>query len=147
MPGANAEIVRQAFEAFSRRDVPALLALSDEEIELRPVTARVAGRREPYRGHEGVRAYMADVARYWQELLTEPEELCEEGDLVVATGHVYAWGVGRVIDSPAGWVFRVRNGRLAYGAVYDTRRAALEAAGFAEPRAIMSGRRRLDEAS
>jgi uncharacterized protein len=147
VPATNTDIVRRAFEAFSQRDVSALLALADEEMEFFPATARVAGRDEPYRGHDGMRAYMADVARVWQELLIEPEELREEGEVVVVTGRVYAWGVGRVIDSPAGWVFRVREGRLLYGAVFDTRRAALEAAGIAEPSAIMAACRALDEAS
>ena len=147
MAASNADIVRRAFEAFSRRDVEALVALADEEIEFHPATARVAGRGEPYRGHDGMRAYMADVARIWQELLTEPVELYEAGDVVVAVGRVYAWGAGRVIDAPAGWLFRLRGGRLVYGAVFDTRRAALEAAGLAEPSAIMGARSTLDEAS
>ena len=63
----NADIVRRAFDAFSRRDLSALLAISDPEIEFMPATARVAGRGEPYRGHEGLRTYLADVARVWQE--------------------------------------------------------------------------------
>ena len=73
-----------------------------------PATARVAGRGEPYRGHEGLRTYLADVARVWQELRSEPAEFIEVGDVVVCTGRVYAWGVGRVIDAPAGWVWRLR---------------------------------------
>jgi ketosteroid isomerase-like protein len=145
--GSNADVVRRAFDAFSRRDVEALLALADEEIEFRPATARVAGRGEPYRGHAGMRAYMSDVARIWQELRTEPSQLLEEGELVVVVGRVYAWGVGRVIDSPAGWVFRVRDGLLVYGAVFDTRREAMEAAGLSGEGAIMGGRRAHDEAS
>ena len=68
----NADIVRRAFEAFSRRDLSALLAISDPEVEFMPATARVAGRGEPYRGHDGLRTYLADVARVWQELRSEP---------------------------------------------------------------------------
>ena len=127
--GENADIVRRAFDAFSRRDLNVLLTLVDPEIEFMPATARVAGRAEPYRGHDGLRTYLADVARVWQELRSEPEDFVEVGDVVVCTGRVYAWGVGRVIDAPAGWVWRLRRGLLVEGRVYDTRREALEAGG------------------
>ena len=61
--GENADIVRRAFDAFSRRDLTVLLTLTDPEMEFMPATARVAGRAEPYRGHDGLRTYLADVAR------------------------------------------------------------------------------------
>jgi ketosteroid isomerase-like protein len=131
--GRNADIVRQVFDAFSRRDLPALTALSDPDIVFRPATGRLAGRDEPYRGHEGLRAYLADVAAVWQELRSEPDEYIEVDDLVVCTGRVYAWGVGRVIDAPAGWVWRVRNELVVEGRVYETRRGAYEAAGLPWP--------------
>jgi ketosteroid isomerase-like protein len=132
----NADIVRRAFDAFSRRDLSVLLAISDPDIEFMPATARVAGRGEPYRGHEGLRTYLADVARVWQELRSEPAEFIEVDDVVVCTGRVYAWGVGRVIDAPAGWVWRLRDGKLVEGRVYENQRAALAAAGLGEERGL-----------
>jgi len=128
--GENADIVRRAFDAFSRRDLNVLLTLADPDIEFMPATARVAGRADAYRGYDGLRTYLADVARVWEELRSEPEEFLEVGDVVVCTGRVYAWGVGRVIDAPAGWVWRLRHGRLVEGHVYDTRREALAAGGL-----------------
>jgi ketosteroid isomerase-like protein len=132
--GRNADIVRGVFDAFSRRDADALLALADPDVVFTPPTGRLAGRDEPYRGHEGLRTYLADVARVWQELRSEPDEYIELDDgRVLCTGRVYAWGVGRVIDAPAGWVWRVRDGFLVEGRVYETRRAAYEAVGLAWP--------------
>jgi len=131
--GRNADIVRRVFDAFTRRDVEALLALSDPEIVFTPPTGRLAGRDEPYRGHEGMRTYLADVARVWHELRSEPDEYIELDDRVLCTGRVYAWGVGRVIDAPAGWVWRVRGDLVVEGRVYETRRAAYEAVGLAWP--------------
>jgi ketosteroid isomerase-like protein len=132
--GRNTDIVRGVFDAFSRRDLPALIALADPEIEFTPPTGRLAGRPEPYRGHAGLRTYMDDVARVWEELRSEPDEYIEvDGDTVVCTGRVYAWGVGRVIDAPAGWLWRLRDGLLVEGHVYETRRAAYEAAGLEWP--------------
>jgi ketosteroid isomerase-like protein len=51
----------------------------------------------------------------------------------VCTGRVYAWGVGRVIDAPAGWVWRVRDGLIVEGHVYESRRGAYEAVGLPWP--------------
>jgi ketosteroid isomerase-like protein len=123
---------RQLFACFSRRDVPALLALCDEDVEFLPVTAMVAADGEPYRGHQGITRYVADVARVWEELTVEPSEFHRAGDdAVVAIGRVYAWGVGRVIDAPVGWVWRFApNGRAVYGRVFESRAEALAAAGL-----------------
>ena len=62
---------------------------------------------------KGLRAYLHDVGRVWQELRSEPDHYVEIGDRVLCTGRVYAWGVGRVIDAPAGWVLRLRRRVLA----------------------------------
>jgi ketosteroid isomerase-like protein len=131
--GRNADIVRAVFDAFGRRDAAALLELADPDVVFTPPTGRLAGRSEPYRGHEGLRTYLADVSRVWQELRSEPDEYIELDDRVLCTGRVYAWGVGRVIDAPAGWVWRLRDGLIVEGHVYETRRAAYEAVGMAWP--------------
>jgi ketosteroid isomerase-like protein len=106
--GRNAEIVRELFDAFGRRDTAAVLALADPDIVFTPPTGRLAGR-------------------------AEPDEYVELDDRVLGTGRVYAWGVGRVIDAPAGWVWRLRDGLVVEGSVYETRRAAYEAVGLAWP--------------
>ena len=126
------ETTRQMFERFSRRDVAGLLELCHPELEFLPVTAMVAAEGKPYRGHEGITRYLADVARVWEELTVEPLEfhVCGE-DTVVAMGRVYAWGVGRVVDAPVGWLWRYGpDGRAIYGRVYESRRDALAAAGL-----------------
>jgi ketosteroid isomerase-like protein len=133
MAARNTDIVQGVFAAFSRRDLPRLIELADPEIVFTPPTGRLAGRSEPYRGHDGLRSYMADVAHVWEELRSEPEEFIEIDDRVVCTGRVYAWGVGRVIDAPAGWVWRVRNGLIVEGHVYESRRGAYEAVGLPWP--------------
>jgi ketosteroid isomerase-like protein len=130
--GTNVEIVQRIFTAFEQRDADAVVALCVPDVLFEPVTAHVAAGGDPYRGHDGMRAYIADVARVWQELRPSPDEFREgDGGIVVATGRVYAWGAGRVVDSPAGWLFRLRGGRMAYGRIFETASGALEAAGMA----------------
>ena len=126
------DTTRQLFERFSRRDIAGLLELCDDDLEFLPVTAMVTGEGEPYRGHAGIIRYMADVARVWEELTVEPLEFHRAGDdTVVTVGRVYAWGVGRVIDAPVGWLWRFGpDGRAVYGRVFESRRDALAAAGL-----------------
>ena len=129
---SNTDIVRGVFDAFSRRDLAALLDLADPGIVFVPPTGRLAGRTEPYRGHQGLRVYFADVARVWEELTVEPLEFHRAGDdTVVAIGRVYAWGVGRVVDAPVGWLWRFGpDGKAVYGRVYESRADALAAGGI-----------------
>jgi ketosteroid isomerase-like protein len=127
----NVEIVQQVFVAFERRDTEQLLAICSREIVFEPQTAQIAAAGEPYRGHAGMLRYLEDVAAIWQELRPTPDAFFEREDgVVVVTGRVYAWGAGRVIDSPAGWLWRVQDGQLVYGRIFQTAAGALEAAGI-----------------
>jgi ketosteroid isomerase-like protein len=128
---SNVDIVKRAFAAFERRDADALLAVCRPDIVFEPVTARIAAGGQPYRGHASMCRYLDDVARVWQELRPVPDTFYErDGGIVVATGRVYAWGAGRVVDAPAGWLWRIQGGKLAYGRVFDTAAGALAAAGI-----------------
>ena len=130
---SNVDIVRQAFAAFEQRDPDLLADLVRPDIVFEPVTAQIAAGGKPYRGIDGIRRYLEDVARTWQELRPAPDTFYErEGGIVVVTGRVYAWGAGRVVDAPAGWLWRVQGGKLAYGRVFETAAAALAAAGIAD---------------
>lgn len=126
--GGAEQVVREVFEAFARRDGDALVALCAEDVEFHAVTGRLARHAEPYRGHEGMRRYLRDAARLWEELRPEPRRIEVDGDLVRVTGRIYAWGEGRVVDQPSGWTFALRDGRVARARVHETAREALSAA-------------------
>jgi ketosteroid isomerase-like protein len=61
MSQENVELVHEANDTFTRRDLDALLALADPDIEVFPLIARLEG-GGPYRGHDGVR-------RWWENWL------------------------------------------------------------------------------
>jgi ketosteroid isomerase-like protein len=126
----NVALVQRAFEAFSRRDVEGLVAACSPDVEFHLPTARLTRVGRPYRGHDGVRMYMRDAARVWSELRLEPREFVESGELVVSIGRVYAWGGGRVIDTPAAWVWQVRDGLAIRVDVYENAAEAMTAAGL-----------------
>jgi ketosteroid isomerase-like protein len=117
-PGTT--LVREAFYAFTRRDLSRLVELTDPEIELFAPTAALANEGRCYRGHDGIARYLHDVERVWARLEVLPEKFREVGNHVVAIGRVRAEARdGLRVDNPAAWVWEVRAGRLCRGCVYD----------------------------
>jgi ketosteroid isomerase-like protein len=128
---ANIQLIQALFDAFTARDVEKVLSLVSQDLEfLPPVTAARVERSEPYRGHEGMRTYFADAARVWRELEVIAHEFRDLGDRVLVFGRVYARGEGGYIsDSPAQWLWRIEDGRIAWGRVFTNRAEAVQAAG------------------
>jgi ketosteroid isomerase-like protein len=123
------DLARRAFEAFAARDVEALLALAVDDLEFLPVTANITTGGVPYRGHDGMRRYFDDIAQVWSELRVFPDEYRELAGAVVVLGRVRGRGGGMIIDRPTGWVWRMRDGKIASVRVYGSHAEALEAAG------------------
>jgi uncharacterized protein len=125
--GTDIEVVREVFEAFAVRDIEGVIALADPDVVFTAVTGGVLGRAEPYRGHEGLREYFRDVAEVWDELVLKPREFRQVGDSVLVTGRVSARSPARVVSGSTGWVWRVRDGRVVYGHVYQSAADAVAA--------------------
>jgi ketosteroid isomerase-like protein len=132
---SNADTIRSLFDAFSRRDAAAAAELFNEDAKFEPASTPAAG-RETYVGPEGVRSYFRDLDETWQRFEVTITELLEHDDCVVVLGRVYAAGNGFVGDDPAGFVWRLRNGRIVFGRVFTSHDGALAAAGLGggEPR-------------
>jgi len=111
----NTQVVRDAYEAFGRGDIPALLALLDRSIEW----TAVVGSRTPT---SGTRYGPDGVATFFQQLAAsidfkrfEPREFIAQGDKVVTLGYYngQAKETGRSFESEWAMVFTVRDGRIA----------------------------------
>jgi ketosteroid isomerase-like protein len=133
MSQENVEVVRGAHEAFNRRDVAALLALLDQEVEWIPILAALEGR--VYRGHAGVRRWIQELDTDWEAFETCPEEFRDLGDRVLILG---SWRArGRVSgvqleNQPGSWVAHVKDGKVTRQQTYTDRAEALKAAGLKE---------------
>jgi ketosteroid isomerase-like protein len=112
------EVVKATFAAFAARDLAGVLALAHPDIEFTAVTGEHAGRTDPYRGHDGLREYFRDVASVWEELRLTPREFREEGDLILVTGKASARSRSRTVTGSTGWIWRVRDGKVAFVRVY-----------------------------
>ena len=112
--GDPVAIVTEAFDAFARRDLPAMLAHCHSDFVLRSLaTLGRAERVEPYRGHEGLRTYMRDIATVWDELTMTVLTFRRAGASVIGFGRVEGRRPGeRLLDSIM-WVVQMRGERMA----------------------------------
>jgi ketosteroid isomerase-like protein len=128
--GSAEELVRRAYAAFSERDLDALLELSDPRIEIHTVTGMVAGRDEPYRGHDGLKEYLNDVAELWDEIELMPGAFHPLSDSrLVVFGRVRARRELAVIDAPNAWLWEVGEGRIRSARVFGDPQGARELLG------------------
>ena len=128
--GDNVELVREVFAAFAARDFDAITPVLDPELEIRPA---IAGSPEGvvYHGPEGMREFWTQVDAAWDEFLITADEFRDLEAKVLVLGRVHARGAGSGIelDTAAGWLAEVRDGRLVRFASFTNPDAALEAAG------------------
>jgi ketosteroid isomerase-like protein len=122
------EAVRRTVDAFNRRDVSALLAAMDPEVEWIE-DLRYPG-AEVFRGHAGVEQ---SIRKWWDawDITMDVGEIIDLGDHVVAAGHTYARGEASdvVLTAEYGGVFQFNEERVVRVQACANREAALEAAG------------------
>ncbi len=126
MSQENVEVVRAAYGAFNARDIEGLLRLSAEDCEWRPLRAQLEG--IVYRGHQGVRQFVEDMDQDWEAFRIDPLEFHDREDRVAVIGRVSARGQsGVAVDSVAGFVFELQQGRIRRIISHSDPEAALEA--------------------
>ena len=112
-------LVRRLFQAFNQRDADAIVELCSERMEFVSVTGGEAGRESPYRGRQGLRDYLADVEKVWEELLITPGRVERRGDRLLVLGRVYLRSRELGIrDMPAAWIWELGSGSFVRGEVF-----------------------------
>jgi EAL domain-containing protein (putative c-di-GMP-specific phosphodiesterase class I)/ketosteroid isomerase-like protein len=102
-------IVVAAFDAFARRDLPAMLERCHPDFVLRSfATAQRVDRTAPYRGHEGVHAYVRDVAAVWEDLTLTPLTFRLAQESVIGFGRVEGRRPGERVLGSIMWVAGLR---------------------------------------
>jgi len=106
------EVVRGLYNAFQRRDLDAMLAaFTDDALLHFEGTARLAGRTEPYVGHDGLREYLADVERLWDELVLHATDYRAVPGSVIVMGHITGRRQGLDVRRSSVWTWKVKDGR------------------------------------
>jgi uncharacterized protein len=107
-------VPQQAYEAFQRADVPAILNLLADDVEWILPTIESISFSGPRRGRDQVAEFFSTLAREQDALRFEPREFIAGDDKVVALGS-YEWKVkatGRTWQSDFAHVFTVRDGKI-----------------------------------
>ncbi len=129
-PPSHEDTVRRLFSAFSRRAFAETLALLHPDVVFQPMTAEVTQAGEPYRGHEGIRRYAADVEAQWDDLTLDPTQIRAAGEAVVALGLVSGSGrAGSFENAPTTWVFKFKDGLVIHAQIFSEARHVFEALG------------------
>jgi len=112
-------LVGRLFNAFNQRDVAEIGELCSPRIEFFAITAEEVGRSAPYVGPEGLRDYLKDVERFWEELLITPGRMERRDDRLLVLGRVFVRNRELGIrDMPVGWIWQIEDGLFVRGEVF-----------------------------
>ncbi len=123
----NVQIIKDAYAAFGRGDIPALLQMLTEDVSWYlpgPPDIPPAGRRT---GRDQVAEFFVKLNESDEVLAFEPHAFFSDGDTVVVLGRYNARvrKTGRITDFEWVHVFTMRDGRVAtWEEFYDTAAAA-----------------------
>jgi ketosteroid isomerase-like protein len=130
MSQRNVELLREAFEAYNRHDLDALLGLMHDDVEADPRMAAVEG---VYRGHEGIRRWWRSANASFLEFGAELFEVRDLGDVTLAETRNRGRGAagGTPVEQESWHVAEWRHGRIVWWGAYGTEAEALQAASVA----------------
>jgi uncharacterized protein len=122
----DVELVRHVFDAINRRDVQAVVDAFHPDADMSTLTSELV-RGDSYHGHEGIREYFSSFADVWDRLHLEPDEVRDLGDRILVLGR---WssrgrGSGAEVESPAAWLFAIRDGKIGFCRAYRNEAEAL----------------------
>ena len=109
MSQQNVNVVKKAYEAFGRGDIPAVVATFDPSIEwISPAGSyRIGG---VHKGPDAiVNNFFMVLGELWETLDVSPRDFIEAGDRVIVLGKVSGKvrGTGKTADSPLRAYLRV----------------------------------------
>jgi ketosteroid isomerase-like protein len=127
MPEAPEVLLGRLFNAFNQRDAETIVELCSPDMEFFTITGEEIGRGAPYVGPAGLRDYLADVERFWEELLITPGSMERRDERLLVLGRVYVRNRELGIrDMPVAWIWRVEEGLFIRGEVFADPTEAVE---------------------
>jgi hypothetical protein len=128
----NVDLARRLTEAFNARDIEAVAALCDLQVEVDSAFSGIGG---VYRGHDGLRRYFRDLEDAWgDELRREPEAYFDLGEYTLTLYVTHARGrqSGVELAKSAAAAAKWRDGLCVYLKNYDHKEDALSDLGVSE---------------
>ncbi len=133
MSQENVELVREALDAFNRRDLDAFLERIAPDVEFVPLQAEMEG-GGAYKGHDGVRRWWENLLSVFPDFRVSAEQIRDRGDMTVV--RLRLRGQGKESDAPmdqTDWqAARWRNRKIIWWRTFRSEAEAREAAGLSE---------------
>jgi ketosteroid isomerase-like protein len=133
MSKQNVDFHRRHMEAFNARDIEALIAYSDPDVELHSTFAAVGG--AVYHGHDGLQRWLRDTEEVWgAEIRGEPQAYFDLGDQTLMFYMLHGRGrhSGAEVAMPVAHMARWRDGLGVYYKSFAHREDALSDLGVSE---------------
>jgi ketosteroid isomerase-like protein len=130
MSQENVELAHRAYDAVNRRDLDAVLALMDPEVEFMEPLMEMEG--EPYyRGHSGVREFLRSLLAVFPDYKVEVLEMRDFGDSMIVALRIHGHGLesNAPFDEPLWHAIKLRDGKVTWWGAFFSEAEALEAAG------------------
>jgi ketosteroid isomerase-like protein len=133
MSQENIEIVRNAFDAFTRGDLEGVLRVCDENIVITQ-PPELPGASPQQRGHNGMLEAFGIWPEQWDDYQIEILRIADPGDYVVVTTKQGGRGKqsGVEVEMEFTFVFTVRDEKVVEWQIFMHEDQALEAAGLSE---------------
>ena len=122
------DTVHTAYEAWSRRDIDALLEVVHPEAEARPILGANIG-VSVYRGEDGMREWFRDLHQEWDQFQTRVVEIEASDERALLTVEIHARGraSGAVIEGDLYHLVEVRDGLIVRLEAFRDRDTAVKA--------------------
>ena len=131
MSQENVDSFRHFMEVFERGDFDAWVEAFHPDVNFIPQRAPIQG---TFRGHDGVRAFLADNKESFDLFRLEYDYVRAVGDRVVAIGklRVRGKGSGAEVEVPTAIVLTFREGKVVRLEDFSDGQTALEEVGLSE---------------
>jgi ketosteroid isomerase-like protein len=131
MSQENVELASQAFDAVNRRDLDALLALIDDDVE---IVTRIAAVEGGLHGHDGMRRWWENMFTAFPDYYFEVVDVRDLGDVTLASLRALGHGAGSDVpfEDLLWHASQWRRGQCVWWRAFETEAEALEAAGLRE---------------
>ena len=131
MSQENVELAQQSVDAFNRRDLDALLALMEEDVEGVPPLASMEGN---YHGHAGIRRWWENLFENLPDFAIEVVEKRDHEDLTITVVRNRAHGAASAapVEERLWIVAEWRNRKAIWWHTFGSEAEALKAVGLAE---------------
>ena len=119
--------LRAAYDGFGRRDIDAVLAVMDPEIEWDATDA--LAHTGVYHGHAGVTEYIESLSGAWEEYYLDTEQFAESGDgahvMVLGSVKGRLAASGQDVEARFAHVLQLEDGKVTRLKVCLDREAAM----------------------